>query len=308
MPVRYDSDAKWTEWEDRLVEIFADDTEKILVLQEFFGYCLYPKIIFPCALFQVGVGGNGKGLVERICYSMLGKENVSHVSMARMEKDFGPIEIKDKLINSCGETESKPLDVTNFKKICAGDEIQAEVKFQGDVKYTPVAKHMISMNDFPGIRDKTDAFFRRIIVLEYNQKFEGDDMDPDLADKLLGNIDGIFMWSLEGLKRILKKKRIQIPESINQAKLRFRAKVNPVLLFVGEECKISSECFVSPPKLYQRYKAWTEDAKLKPLGKANFYENIQLNCKGVARRRPTESTKEVFQGIGLQDDPVPIIL
>lgn len=305
LPVGYNPKAKCKLWINKLAEIFADDISKCDVLQEFFGYCLYPKIIFPCAIFQIGVGGNGKGLVERVCYSMLGKENVSHVSMARMEKDFGPIEIKDKLLNSCGETETKPMDVTNFKKIAAGDEIQAEVKFQADVKFTPIAKQMISMNDFPGIKDKTDAFFRRIIVLEYNQKFEGDNMDPDLADKLIEELDGIFMWALEGLKRVLERKRIDVPESVHQAKMRFRAKVNPVLLFVSEECKLGLECRVSPPKLYNKYKDWAEDSKLKALGKSNFYENILLNCQGVARKRPRESSKEVFQGIGLNSNPNP---
>jgi P4 family phage/plasmid primase-like protien len=309
LPVNYKPESKCNLWLNKLAEIFSDDLKKCDVLQEFFGYCLYPKIIFPCAVFQIGVGGNGKGIVERVCYSMLGRENVSHVSMARMAKDFGPIEIKDKLLNSCGETETNQMDVTNFKKIAAGDEIQAEVKYLADCKFTPVAKHMISMNDFPGIKDKTDAFFRRVIVIEYNQKFEGANMDPFLSDKLQAELDGIFSWALDGLKRILGRtpEHIDVPDSVLAAKLRFKSKVNPVLIFVEEECKVSPQCRVSPPKLYKAYKDWAEEGKLKPLGKTNFYENIVLNFPTVARKRPTDETKEVFTGIGLTLDPSPYI-
>ena len=235
-------------------------------------------------------------------YSILGQENVSHISMARMEKDFGPVEIRNKLLNSCGETETKSLDVTNFKKICAGDEIQAEVKYKGDVKFTPVAKHMISMNDFPGIKDKTDAFFRRIIVLEYNQKFEGDNDDPFLHEKLMQEIDGIFLWALDGLKRVLDQKRIQVPETVSQAKFRFRSKVNPVLLFVEEKCVTKEKARVSPPHLYKEYTEWIDESGLKPLGKTNFYEQIVTNF-GVIRKRPTGESKELFYGIGLSYDP-----
>lgn len=306
LPVTYDSKAQCSLWLNKLAEIFADDLAKCDVIQEFFGYCLYPRIIFPCALFQIGVGGNGKGVVESVCYSMLGEHNVSHVSMARMAKDFGPIEIRDKFLNSCGETESSQLDVTNFKKIASGDEIQAEVKYKSDVKFRPIAKHMISMNDFPGIRDKTDAFFRRVIVLEYKQKFEKANADPYLTEKLLKELDGIFMWALEGLERVLKQSAIRVPESIAQAKMRFKAKVNPVLTFVDEECQLGPQCRVSPPKLYKAYTAWSDEGKVKSLGKTNFYENILQNYPSVARKRPTDATKEVFAGIGLNNQPSPL--
>lgn len=310
LPVTYDPKATCSMWIEKLGEIFADDVDKADVLHQFFGYCLYPKIVFPCCLFQIGGGGNGKGVVERVLYSMLGRENVCHISLARMEKDFGPIEIRDKLLNSCGETETKALDVTNFKKIVAGDRIQAEVKYGSDVKFIPIAKHMISMNDFPGLKDKTDAFFRRIIVLEYRQRFEiGKDADPFLADKLIDQeLDGIFNWALAGLKRVLKQGAVEVPESVDAAKHRLRSKVNPVLVFVSEECLIDPNYFVSPPKLYAAYKRWAEESKVQALGKMNFYENVLQNFPGVKRTRPADSTKEVFRGIGLAEDPMPMAI
>ncbi|MBC8418528.1 MAG: hypothetical protein H8E10_08050 [Desulfobacterales bacterium] len=303
LPISYREDAPCSRWIEAVAEIFADDLEKGRVLQEFFGYCLYPRILFPCAVFQIGNGANGKGLIERILCAMLGKENVSHISLARMEENFGPVEIRDKLLNSCGETEARPLEVTNFKKICAGDEVQAQRKYLPDVKFTPFAKHMISMNAFPGVKEKTDAFFRRVIVLEYRQKFEGSADDKRLADKLIAELDGIFHWSLEGLKRVLEREEIAAPDCVAQAKERFREKVNPVLAFVSEACLISDDptddgVRALPADLYQGYQNWIEDAKLRPLGKNNFYEQIYLNYPLVRKRR--HGSREFFFGIGLR--------
>lgn len=305
LTVKYREDSKCPRWIEAVAEIFADDLEKAKVLQEFFGYCLYPKILFPAALFQIGQGRNGKGVVERVLGAMLGKENVSHISMARMEESFGPAEIREKLLNSCGETEAKPLEVTNFKKIAAGDEIQAEVKYKPDVKFTPIAKHMISMNSFPGVKEKTDAFFRRIIVLEYKQKFEGVDDDPRLADKLMTELDGILKWALDGLKRVLENETIASPEVVQVAKERFRERVNPVLSFVKEACVVTGEAkkdgvHVLPPGLYREYVKWMEEAKLKPLGKQNFYEQIYLNYPNVKKKRENNGPREYFYGIGIR--------
>jgi len=297
MPVSYDPDSKCPLWEKSLFATFADDPEKMGVLQQFFGYCLYPKILFPCALFQIGGGGNGKGLVEFILCQMLGKENVSHISMARMEKDFGPVEIRDKLLNSCGETETGQLDVTNFKKIASGDEIQAEVKYKSDAKFTPIAKHMISMNAFPGLKEKTQSFFRRIIVLEYNKVFDGKDADVYLKEKLLEELDGIFLWALDGLQFVLEAGEIVVPECVVAAKQRFREKSNPVLLFVEEACIMTPESRILPNDLYQGYKDWCDDGGMKPLGKQNFYEQIRLNYSGIKKRRDPQGTKEYFYGI-----------
>lgn len=300
LSVRYDEKAKCTLWMETLAEIFEDDMLKPDVVQEFFGYCLYPKIIFPAALFQVGQGSNGKYVVERVLCEMLGRKNVSHISLNRMQKDFGPVEIKDKLLNSCGETETGRLDVTNFKKIATGDEIQAEVKYKGDVKFIPIAKHMVSMNAFPGVKEKTDAFFRRIIVLEYKQKFEGENRDVRRGDKLVKELNGIFAWSLEGLKRVLKNDEILVPESVVQAKKRFRARVNPVLMFVDEMCVMFPGSRVLPNELYRTYQKWCEDGKMTPLGKNNFYEQIFLNYPEVVKKR--DGTQDKFFGIGLADD------
>lgn len=307
LPLEYDPKAICSLWLETLAEIFADDLSKADVLQEFFGYCLYPKIIFPCALLQIGGGANGKGLVEEVACAFVGSENVSHISLTRMEKTFGAIEILDKLLNSCGETEAKQLDVTAFKMIAAGDEIQAEVKYKSDIKFKPIAKHLISMNAFPGLKEKTNAFFRRIIVMEYLQVFEGDAADPRRAEKIIEKeLNGIFIWALKGLERVLERQRIQVPESVEQAKERFRHKANPVLGFVEEICRhnpADPKIKVLPLTLYQTYQEWCEAGKVQSLGRNNFYENIRQNFPKVKKTRRGDDTREFYYGIGLSSNP-----
>jgi P4 family phage/plasmid primase-like protien len=304
--VSYNPDADYTPWAKAVNGIHADDLDKVTVLQQFFGYCLYPGILFPCALIQIGGGGNGKGVVEHVLCKMLGNKNVSHISMKRMEKEFGPIEIKDKLLNSTGETETGTLEVTKFKGIAAGDEIQAEVKYKSDIMFTPIAKHMISTNDFPLVKDKTRSFYRRIIVMEYKQEFRGDDDEKGLKEKIVeSSLDGVFMWALEGLKYVMENKKIDVPEALKLSKQRFKQRSNPVLLFVDEECRLGKTYKISRPDLYEAYKTWAQKSGFKGLGKGNFYEQIILGYGEIEYKRPVvdgiQASKYYFVGIRLQE-------
>jgi putative DNA primase/helicase len=302
LPVRYDPKAFCSQWIETLAGIFSDDLSKADTLQEFLGYCLFPKIIFPCALFCIGKGANGKGTVQFIIEGILGKQNVSHISLQRMEERFGPAELKDKLLNSCGETSDKRLEVTRFKEIAAADEIQAEQKYKEDLKFRPIAKHMVSMNAFPAIREQTHAFFRRIIVLEFNQVFENEGDDKDLKRKLEAELNGIFMWALAGLKRVLEKKAISQPESVRNAKNRLKQWVTPAVLFVDEICMLGKQYRVYPDDLFRRYLKWAEDGNVHhPVGKQKFYEQIQTNFS-VRRSRAHGASKEHFEGIGVRGE------
>jgi P4 family phage/plasmid primase-like protien len=307
LPVAFDPDAQCTGWTSSLVEIFSDDPDKIFTVQDFFGYCLYPRILFPCAIFCIGKGSNGKGVVQHVLESMLGKDNVCHISLQRMEDKWGPVELRYKLLNACAETSEKSLDTTRFKEIAAGDLVQAERKFLGDVIYRPIAKHLISMNNWPGIKDKSDAFFRRVVVLEFNEQFLGDEADTSLKDKLLTQLNGIFRWSLEGLKRVLEHKKITTPESVTQAKHRLRSFVDPIINFADECCLFDKDAKVLPPDLYRAWIKWCEESGIRnPVGKLRLYEAIQKQFH-VKRGREHGAKQEHFSGIGLRgDDQLPL--
>ncbi len=305
LPIRYDKDATCPLWEKTLEEIFADDKERIPTLRQFFGYCFFPRIIMPGILFCIGGGANGKTLVQKILTAMVGPDNVSHIGLRQMELPFGIAEIKDRLLNAVSESSIRPHDTAVFKAVGSGDRIQAQQKFKTDIKFEPFAKHFISMNEFPSITDKTDAFFRRLTILEFNQQFEGEADNKNLADELLMELDGIFLWALEGLKKTLELKRFEVSETMERSKRRMRMRINPVLTFIEEICTVASECHVSKPELYKEYKTWCEAAGIKKmLSKPGFYERILSDFKEVKIQR--RGSKDCFKGLGLQaDDSIP---
>ena len=53
------------------------------------------------------------------------------------------------------------------------------------------------------LHDRSDGFFRRQIVLTTRDRPAGRVDDPFLAEKLADEAEGIFLWCLEGLNRLL---------------------------------------------------------------------------------------------------------
>ena len=298
--LNYDTDAEAPIFTETINGIFKDDPLKIQTLQDFIGYCFFPKILFPGVLFAIGDGGNGKGVIEHVITKLFGAGAVSHTSLKDMNEPWGPYELYGKYVNTVSETSPEKCDMTGFKAISAGDPISAKIKYQvHPFIFHPFAKHYISMNQLPYMAEKTRSVFRRITVLEFEQNFTGANADPYLKEKLEDELDGIFIWALDGLYNVLENKCLTTPESVARAKERFKYKASPILTFAQEICVIDPNATASPPVLFRRYRQWCVDSGIKSaLGKSSFYEEIKLTFK-VHRIRPEGSTIELFKGIGL---------
>jgi len=159
LPIEYDATARCPRWIKCLDEWFPDDPKKKKAVQEFLGYCLYNGIFIHKCLFLIGHGANGKSVLTNVFVSIIGLENVSLLGLHQLGDKFLLGSLKDKLLNVSTEiaTNCKVADEM-FKKLVAGDLIQADVKYKNPVTFYPVAKHVFSMNSVPVITDRTFAF------------------------------------------------------------------------------------------------------------------------------------------------------
>jgi P4 family phage/plasmid primase-like protien len=301
IPVNYNEKAPYVEWEDKLLEMFPDDPDKVIVHRQFFGYCFLPKIIFPCAMLQIGSGGNGKGVVQDVLAAMMGPENCCNISLKRMESRFGPVQVMNKLVNITSETTAEPLDVTAFKQLTTGDWVQAERKNKEDVNFQPFAKHLIAANSFPKIKEKTHAFFRRIWVVEYKQRFEGKTDNTSLRDHLYQNLDGVLNWALKGLREVLENNTILETASMKASKNIYKQRINSAVAFIEECCVMGPALALPMTDLWRAYKQWCSDSNTRAMQKGNFQEQVRLNYPSIEWDKRM-GTQRCFRGIELNED------
>ncbi len=301
VPCRFDPDAPMDGWLKFLDEIFPGEPEKIDVLQEFFGYCLLADCRFERACFMFGTGANGKGTVLHVLRAMVGSENTCGLSMADLAQRFTVYRLQNKLVNIATETTARdPLATEIFKIVVSGEPLEAERKYGDKFEFVPYSKMLIAFNDLPVIPDKSYGFERRIILLNFNQRFSGDNRDPGKKEKLEAERDGVFFWALQGLGRLLTNGDFGVRGKVQEDGDRFMKALNPLLLYVEERCEVDSELRLEVSELYKDYQQWCKDGGNRPLARNRFGDQIQYNFPQVQKKAYGKNRRIHYLGIGFK--------
>ena len=216
----YDENETCPRWDNFLNEMLPDATHQLL-LHQYIGYAFTNHLKLEKALFLYGDGGNGKSVVQEVITKLLGKENTSSVSIGKLTKDPNTIIlIEGKLLNYCSENE-KTLDITMFKTLVSGEPVLGK-KLYSDVRtVSNYAKLMFNMNSLPDIKDESQSFVRRLLILKFDKKPKR--VDPELHFKIIADeLGGIFNRVLSALTVLLKDKKFvyykELDETLNQYK------------------------------------------------------------------------------------------
>jgi putative DNA primase/helicase len=231
-----------------------------------------------------GGGANGKSTALDVLEAMIGRENVSRLSLTDLMQRFKSHGLQGKLINMATETNTRDTVATDLlKAIIAGEEITAERKYGEQFEFRNFAKFIAAMNEPPIVPDKSYGFARRIIVLNFTRRFEGAEIDPNMSAKLIEEIDGVFNWALEGLYYLLEHNAFFIPEQVDKETKLFMTTLNPMLIFMEETCELNPDKAVSTVELWEKYKDWCEEGGNRRLSRNKFYDQVVMSFPQVTR-------------------------
>ena len=167
-----------------LIESFLPQEETI-TLYELLAYCLYRGYPYQRLFILYGRGSNGKSLFSRIIEKFLGQDNISHVTLGEIQKDkFSGSRLYHKLANVCGELEYEEIKSTGLlKQLCGGDYLEKDRKYREPIKFQNYAKLIFLTNEIPRSTDTTEAFYRRLFLIEFPKVFKE---KPELEVQVIG--------------------------------------------------------------------------------------------------------------------------
>lgn len=241
IPWAYSQKAQCPELMRCLDTYFGKDYDgdlKIAALQEYFGYCLMPHARYKKALLCIGESDCGKSTIPYLLRQLLGGENIAAVSVEHMDDDRKRAPLLGKLVNLLTELTSDALIADGgFKTLVSTEEpILFDPKHLAPVMDIPICKHVVVANKKPRINDKSNATYRRLLLIHFNHVIPAAEQDTTVWDRLKAEIDGILSWALEGACRLYENGgKFSDPGAAEIAE--YRNEQNPMLTFLEHYCE-----------------------------------------------------------------------
>jgi phage/plasmid-associated DNA primase len=194
------------------------------------------------ALILLGPSRTGKTELARLIGLLVGKP-IASPSVAQLAERFGPASlygasawISDDAIN-----EGDKLDPQRFKTIVTGEAIELDRKQRDCVRVELDIPVVLTANSLPGARDSSDAVFNRCLVLDMLNVISEEAAELSKQQAGLPNdvrwfadwlfereSSGILNWALDGLERLLRRGRFEIPGPVAASIQGFKDSTTPV--------------------------------------------------------------------------------
>jgi P4 family phage/plasmid primase-like protien len=238
-----------------------DYQERVLFLEEWLGYLLYPRNIFAKFLFLQGNGGNGKSIIAGVMERLVGRENVSYGMLERLGNPAVRANLEGKLLNLSPEINAEAtLSDGYLKAVTSGDTIDVEEKYRSPRSFKPYVKLVATTNHLPRLKDTSDGFSRRAVILTFARSFPPEMQDVLLEEKLEAERAGILRMAVEGLKRLLERGYFIPPPSSIEIVESYRNESDPVRLFVSECVIEGGQEETGMEELYGAFREWAAAA------------------------------------------------
>ena len=179
-----------------------------------------------------------------------------------------------------------------------------EEKFKKPKPLLSTARMIFSCNCIPkNYGDKSEGFYRRLIIITFNRTVPEQDRNPYLLDELRAEADGIFMFALEGLKRLKGADyKFSMAQTNIDALQRYREESDSVLSFVKDCCELKPDKAIGSTELYHIYRAYCEESGMKAYSQKTFVQQLTVAYPDITRAKDTIGKRRVLKGIVRADE------
>lgn len=282
LPIAYNTSAPkpvlWLHFLEGL--LFLED---IPTLQEFIGYCLIPSNKGQRMMVIKGNGGEGKSQIGSVLAAIFGS-NMKDGSIGKIsENRFARADLEHILLCADADMRTEALRQTNYVKSLVTAQGKMDLEKKGKQSYQGwmfARLPAFSNGDLQSLYDRSDGFYRRQLVLTTKGKPQGRQDDPDLAEKMKSEVEGILLWAIEGLQRLVRNNfKFTESERVKANREAVKRDSNSIFDFMESEdyVRLKADAFTSSKELYAVYCLWCDENLISPL-KSRTFSDETMKC------------------------------
>ncbi len=258
----------------RYLDFSIPDKTDQKMFWQYLGYCMTADTRFQKFLMIKGKGGTGKSIAISFIQHIVGNGNYSSMSLQNLNQRFYPTGLFGKLLNACADIPSTAMEsVDIIKKAVGEDTLLYEKKGQDPTQFNSYAKLLFSANEMPlNLDDKTNAYYRRLLVLDINRTIPEEQKDSQLKEKMCKESDYAIHMAMLELKQLYTDNHFAESDHSKECIANLYRSAYSVKAFtddmlchkVGEKMKRID--------VYKMYEDYCEDNGRTPHGKSRFWE------------------------------------
>ena len=301
----FDKSAKSPLWNEFLETIFDHDKDLIRYVQKAVGYSLTGSTAEQCAFFLYGTGRNGKSTFLDVIRELFGDyarniqpETIMIKNNNGINSDIARLK-GARLVTTVEPNEGLRLNEGLLKQLTGGDIITARKLYAEEFEFKAEFKLFMATNHKPIIRGTDLGIWRRVHMIPFTVVIPENEVDRQLTEKLMQELDGIFVWALRGLA-MYNREGLKMPYAVQKAVDEYKKEMDVVSRFLDECTEKAFAKSVKASDLYKIYLQWCDLNTEYKMSNTNFGKEMIQKYEKI---RKTDGW--YYIGIELHDELKP---
>jgi len=273
----YDESAKCPNFEKFLESSLPEEIKRENVLEDM-ASCFLSQLNFKKIILYVGEGYNGKSVLTNTLTKMLGENNVSHVSLKQFNRAFSMANLEGKFANIHSDIDKGSIgSLADLKVASTEDPLFIERKGKDGYTVQENPKLLFACNQPPELDEDTVAIFGRLRITEWEEEFLPNDpkTDPEITEKISGELSGIFNKLVPFIIKLKENKKFTNNESIEEIEESYLLKAQSSLFYAKNNLEIDFTSKTPRTEIYDDYKRLCFENKVRKESPTAFNKMIE---------------------------------
>lgn len=258
--VHIHNEADNTDWdvESWIAEFFSDKRMVELIWQVIGAAVRYNVPWHRGVLFYSESGNNGKGTICQLIRNIIGSSRSASIQMSDISKQYS-LEALPR-IQAIITDENDVGDFIDragaLKALITGDEIVISAKYEANMPYAWHGLMIQCINEMPKVRDRSESYYRRFIMVPFSHSFTGNERSYIKNDYITRQ--DVLEYVLWRVLNMAEYYELDEPAETKRALNEYKEYNDPIRAFVAEIIPQLRWEYVPNQFLYDLYLKWFE--------------------------------------------------